>query len=116
MGFTAESRLIESTSFKTKFLDYIQYSRPVLIWGPEYCTAVRTANEHESALVVTDPRPAAVVDAMKMLASDQLLRARLVTNANKMKDRLFSSEIIFGELKQAIDSTIEGFYTKATKF
>jgi glycosyltransferase involved in cell wall biosynthesis len=107
MGFTPESRLIERTSFKTKFLDYIQYAKPVLIWGPDYCTAARTARAHDSALVVSDADPKAAVAGMLRLATDASLRKRLVENANAMRDNHFNPHKIYSVLKSSIENTIE---------
>ena len=34
--------------------DYLSFRRPILVWGPEYCSAVRVATEFDSAECVTD--------------------------------------------------------------
>jgi len=57
LGFGADAALIERTSFKTKLLDYILFEKPILIWGPEYSTAVATARKYDCAHCVTDPSP-----------------------------------------------------------
>lgn len=54
MGFGEEARLIESTSFKSKLGEYFQAGRPVLVWGPAYCTAVEDARRHGFAYTVTE--------------------------------------------------------------
>ncbi|MFM7373633.1 MAG: glycosyltransferase, partial [Chthoniobacterales bacterium] len=34
MGFGDDHAVVERTSFKTKFLDYLAFGRPILVWGP----------------------------------------------------------------------------------
>ena len=43
MSFEKEHELFMRTSFTTKFLDYVAFGKPVILWGPEYCTPVRVA-------------------------------------------------------------------------
>src|SRR4029450_12281434 len=49
MGFGARCPQIEPTSFKTKFLDYLTFQKPIIVWGPQYCSAVRIAREFDAA-------------------------------------------------------------------
>src|SRR5260370_14407250 len=59
MSFEKEHELFMRTSFTTKFLDYVSFGKPVILWGPEYCTPVRVAREHGGAAVVCAPYAAA---------------------------------------------------------
>ena len=43
MSFEPEHRRFMQTSFTTKFLDYTAFCKPIVVWGPEYCTPVRIA-------------------------------------------------------------------------
>jgi glycosyltransferase involved in cell wall biosynthesis len=94
MGFGEESALIERTSFKTKFLDYLSYRKPILVWGPEYCSAVRVAREFDSAEICTNPDPVAVLTALLELSLNPERQTRLVENADKMYRSRFSPEDI----------------------
>jgi glycosyltransferase involved in cell wall biosynthesis len=104
MGFDPGAALIERTSFKTKFLDYLAFEKPILIWGPEYCTAIRAAREYEAAYCVTDPDPAAVSRAMREIAQSQELRERLCQGARKAKLDKFNSEAVYAVLKSGLKS------------
>ena len=53
MSFEREHELFMRTSFTTKFLDYVAFGKPVILWGPEYCGPVRVAREHGGAAVVS---------------------------------------------------------------
>lgn len=104
MGFDPRDALIERTSFKTKFLDYLAFEKPILIWGPEYCTAIRAAREYDAAYCVTDPDPAAVIHAMREIADNQEIRDRLRHGASKAKLDKFNNESVYKVLKSGLES------------
>ena len=107
MGFDASCELVERTSFKTKFLDYLAFGRPIIVWGPEYCSAVKVAREFDSAEVCTSPKPA---DAMAAIAnvSQSVDRQRiLVDNARKMYEDRFHPDKIHGMLVQRVRTMIQ---------
>src|SRR5260370_28773935 len=68
MGFGNECAQIERTSFKTKFLDYLTYQKPIIIWGPEYCSAVRAAREFDAAECYTSPDAAGCIATLQNVA------------------------------------------------
>lgn len=108
MGFGEHARVVESTSFKTKFLDYLAFRRPILVWGPEYCTAVTVARQFDSAEIVTDPSPAACLDALHSLASNPERRKALITNAATMLDGDFHPSRIHQGLVDKLQALIGG--------
>ena len=55
------------TSFTTKFLEYTQYGKPVIVWGPPYCQPVLTANAKGAGLAVESDNPADVLLALEQL-------------------------------------------------
>ena len=57
-------------SFTTKFLEYAQYGRPIVVWGPSYCQPVLVAKKTIAGLPVESPDPAAVVSALEQLTSE----------------------------------------------
>jgi glycosyltransferase involved in cell wall biosynthesis len=104
MGFDSSAALIERTSFKTKFLDYLAFEKPILIWGPEYCTAIRAAREYDAAYCVTDPDPAAVIRAMQEIAQNRELCDHLSRGARKAKAKKFNNEAVYKVLKSGLES------------
>lgn len=66
MRFETSMRRRMETSFPSKLVEYAQMGKPIVIWGPEYCSAVRWARVQDSALCVTDPSPLALVKAMEL--------------------------------------------------
>lgn len=107
MGFGKECAQVERTSFKTKFLDYLSFRRPILVWGPEYCSAVRVAREFDSAECVTDPSPEACREALSRLAANSARRKTLILNANTMYYDRFHPDRIHESLVERIGLLIE---------
>src|SRR5262249_33945936 len=81
MSFEKEHKLFMRTSFTTKFLDYVSFGKPVILWGPEYCTPVRVAREHGGAAVVSTNEPGAVVSLCRQIAADTELSDELSKQA-----------------------------------
>jgi hypothetical protein len=106
MGFDKASAQIERTSFKTKFLDYLSFRRPILVWGPDYCSAVRIAREFDSANCVTDIRAEVCGEAIYRLALDFERRSQLIENAEKMYGDRFHPDKIHAGLVSKIAETI----------
>ena len=106
MGFDAAIREIESTSFKTKFLDYLTFEKPIVVWGPEYCSAVRTAREFDSAEVCLSENPSNMANVLVQLKSDPDRQARLVINSGLMYHDRFHPDRLHSQLVERIKGLI----------
>jgi len=73
MSFEEEHELFMRTSFTTKFLDYVAFGKPVILWGPEYCTPVRVARKHGGTAVVSTDQAEAVVSLCRQIAAEEAL-------------------------------------------
>ncbi len=71
MVFDPSIRRRMETSFPSKLIEFAQFGKPHIIWGPEYCSAIRWAREGDKALCVTDPAPSAVLAALEQLRTDK---------------------------------------------
>lgn len=107
MGFGAEDRLIESTSFKSKLADYLTSGLPVVVWGPEYCTAVRHARRENFAEVVTVDDPKAVIAVVKALAGDAERSAELVKNSRRFWAKNLDANKVMPQALSAIRAVIK---------
>jgi glycosyltransferase involved in cell wall biosynthesis len=92
MSFEKEHEPFMRTSFTTKFLDYVAFGKPVILWGPEYCTPVRVAREHGGAAVVTTDNPGAVVSLCRKIVSDTAMSAKLSKEALQLHQTLFNPD------------------------
>ena len=80
------------TSITTKFLDYVSFGKPVILWGPEYCTPVRVAREHGGAAVVSAADATAVVCLCQKIAGDTELNKKLSKQALQLHRTLFNPD------------------------
>jgi glycosyltransferase involved in cell wall biosynthesis len=106
MGFEEKCATVERTSFKTKFLDYLSYQKPILVWGPEYCSAVRVAREFDSAEICTRPDAAVMLEKILAVRAAPDRQTALVDNARRMYEDRFHPDKIHGGLVQKIRATV----------
>jgi glycosyltransferase involved in cell wall biosynthesis len=110
MSFEKEHELFMRTSFTTKFLDYVSFGKPVILWGPEYCTPVRVARKHGGAIVVNQNDPDAIMSACRKVAADAAWREQLSQEARALHDTLFNpdrlQEIFVHEIKKLIRTRV----------
>jgi hypothetical protein len=106
MSFERENELFMRTSFTTKFLDYVAFGKPVILWGPEYCAPVRVARKHGGAAVVSIEQAEAVVSLCRQLAGDTALSEELSKQALQLHQTLFNPDrlqaIFVGEIEKLV--------------
>src|SRR5262249_22884704 len=104
MSFENDHELFMRTSFTTKFLDYVAFGKPVILWGPEYCTPVRVARTHGGAVVVSSDDADAVVSVCREIANDPGLYEKLSKEATHLHQTLFNPDrlqgIFVGEIEK----------------
>ena len=108
MSFEKEYELFMRTSFTTKFLDYVAFRKPVILWGPEYCTPVRVVREHGGAAVVTTDDPGAVVSLCREIAADTGLNEKLSKEALHLHQTLFNPYRLQATFVDEIEKLITG--------
>ena len=106
MGFGDECAQTERTSFKTKFLDYLTFQKPIVIWGPEYCSAVRVAREFDAAECYTSPDAAGCIAALENLARNAERQKQLVANAHRMYQSRFEPSRIHAVLLRECEKLV----------
>jgi hypothetical protein len=62
----------------------------VIIWGPEYCSAVRWGRKYQSALVVTSSLAQDLVKAIQELATQPEEQTHLANKALVMAQGMFN--------------------------
>lgn len=106
MSFESDHKLFMQTSFTTKFLDYAGHGKPILLWGPAYCTPFEVAKREDGALVIESPKPNDVVDAISDLAADEDSKRRFSAAANKLHEGTFNPERLQTTLVSEINKLI----------
>lgn len=94
MSFAPSHRRRMTTSFPSKMIDAMQLGLPVVIWGPEYCSAVKWARKGDRALSVTDPNPLALREALEELTASLSELERLAKSASDAAAGDFNCEQI----------------------
>ena len=106
MSFERGSEIMSRVSFTTKFLEYTQYGRPVVVWGPSYCQPVIVAKKTLAGLPVESPDPAAVVSALEQLMSDSEY-SLYATGAIQAAETFFSPDRIHDVFKTSLLRILE---------
>jgi glycosyltransferase involved in cell wall biosynthesis len=91
MSFAEADKANMQISFPSKLTDYTAMGLPLLIHGPEYCSAVRWAREHSGVAEVVDTDDVdRLAEALKRLERNPEYRMRLAAEALAVGNRLFS--------------------------
>ena len=110
MSFNPADQMRMKTSFPSKIVEYCQFGKPIIIWGPDSCSAVQWGRRYHSALVVTSPLAQDLVKAIKELATQPEEQTRLGNRALKMAWEMFNPDKIQQQF-------VKGLYqVAATKF
>jgi len=110
MSFEREHELFMRTSFTTKFLDYTAFGKPIILWGPEYCTPVRVVRRDGGALVVDQPKAERVVDAARHLKQDCNLRQFAIAGARDLNNGIFNPEILQEIFVSRIEALVSSYH------
>jgi glycosyltransferase involved in cell wall biosynthesis len=101
-GFTGRLSAEEyETIFPTKTIEYLICGRPILAHAPANSYLSAFLRENDCALLVTDPDPAALRDAVQQLCADPALRDRLVRNALAAASQ-FQAPTVAGALRTVV--------------
>jgi glycosyltransferase involved in cell wall biosynthesis len=107
MGFSDDSAQTERTSFKTKFLDYLTFRKPIVIWGPEYCSAVRIAREFDAGECYTSSDAAGCIATLQKIAASPDRQKQLVANAHRMYQSRFEPSQIHAVLLKQCEAVVQ---------
>jgi glycosyltransferase involved in cell wall biosynthesis len=106
MSFERSLKLMSRVSFTTKFLEYAQYGRPIIVWGPSYCQPVVVAKKTMAGLAVESPDPAAVVSALERLMSE-FEYGQYAAGAVRAAQTFFSPDHIHDTFKTSVLRILE---------
>src|SRR5207253_7297881 len=107
MSFAPSHRRRMTTSFPSKMIDAMRLGLPVVIWGPEYCSAVKWARSGERALCVTDPNPSAIRRALEDLAASPAKQERFAGLSREAAATDFNHERIQTQFIDALRRAIQ---------
>jgi glycosyltransferase involved in cell wall biosynthesis len=102
MVFDPVFRRRMETSFPSKLTEYSRYGRPLIIWGPEYSSAIQWGKETKAAICVTSPRPADLMNEFAVLSADNALRREMGRRARRAYESQFHPEILQGVFEEGL--------------
>ena len=106
MSFASTDRANMKIGFPSKLADYTAIGLPILIFGPDYCSAVRWARANPGVADVVDvAAPDALGKAVGRLARDADWRLSLATRALQIGERLFSHSVVQGKFFSALTAS-----------
>ncbi len=107
MSFGRELELMMRTSFTTKFLEYVQFAKPVIVWGPDYCQPVQVAQKTGAGIAVTENEVNVVIQALETLWQPETW-TKAARGAWAAANDGFSHEKIHEIFCSAISSALSG--------
>ena len=94
ISFDSKVAQLMSTNFPSKMATYALFGKPLIVWAPAYSTAAQLVRQYECGLLIKDPDPAAVWQAVLALSQDRAMQQRLAEKALQLyRDVLHSEEI-----------------------
>jgi hypothetical protein len=94
------------TSFPSKLINYYAYAKPIIIWAPPDSSVVKFAKTYDSGIVIEDPNPRTVIDAIKRLSTSPEKKKSLSLQSLSLYDTLFSPEEIHSVFSREIDNLL----------
>ena len=111
MSFEKEHELFMRTSFTTKFLDYVAFGKPVILWGPS--TARRCVLLENTAVLRLSPLTTPAQWSLFAVRSpaDTALNEKLSKQALQLHQTLFNPDrlqaIFVGEIEKLVATACE---------
>jgi hypothetical protein len=106
MSFDRKLRKRMETSFPSKMIEYARYAKPLVIWGPEYCSAVQWAKQSNRALYLSDENPLKLIELIRLIGKD-LGRNRLCEWARPDEIEEFEADRIQQQFTRCLRDAIE---------
>jgi glycosyltransferase involved in cell wall biosynthesis len=107
MSFTEGQRRRVSTSLPSKILEYAAYGKPIIVWGPEDCSAVKLVKKYSAGAVVSSPDPDDFIRCISQLAHDPVQQLNLSESATQLFDAQFRPEMIHQQLLSSLQPLLQ---------
>lgn len=113
MSFEEKYKLFMETSFTTKFLDYAAFKKPIIVWGPEYCSPVMLVRNHGGAIIHNQDDPESIVAICQQLADDHNFYKKAADEANNLHTNLFNPNRLQDIFVEQINLVVSNFGGKS---
>lgn len=102
MVFDDSMRCRMITSFPSKLTEFSQFGKPLIIWGPSHCSAVRWASTENKALIVTQNDCQQLAQAVLGLAQNKAIQKKLSAAAQQAATTEFNPDAIQLQFTRAL--------------
>ena len=110
MVFDPEMRRRMETSFPSKLVEFAQFGKPIVVWGPEYCSAVRWARgkgeDEDKARLVTQPNSSKLLACLIDMLRDGPAKNLSAIRMKQVAEHEFSPERIRMALTGALSFSV----------
>lgn len=104
ISFDADVAQLMSTNFPSKIATYAMFQKPLIVWAPSYSTAAKFVRQHDCALLIEDPNPHVVWQAITALSQDLPLQQKLIANVSRLHQDVLSPDKIHRAFVQHIEA------------
>jgi len=105
MVFDKKYRRRMETSFPSKLVEFAQFGKPLIVWGPEYCSAVQWSRVLSSALCIASQKPRDLVESLEILAESASMQKKLASASDKSSNEEYSHFAIQNKFFEIIAAT-----------
>lgn len=110
MSFDPALRRRMETSFSSKLTEYAQFGKPLVIWGPEYCSAVQWAKQGDDrALCVTKTSPQALVTVLENLQHNPDKVGHYAAQARQAAAQEFNPQVLQRQFLGAMNQLLHAY-------
>ncbi len=106
MSFDPNLRRRMETSFPSKLPEYAQFGKPIIIWGPKYCSAIKWGLSGDRAVCITDNDPRALISALEHLQQSPNLLKHYSQQSKVAAQTEFNPVIIQNKFLENLQSLI----------
>lgn len=104
MVFEEKYRRRMETSFPSKLIEFAQFGKPLVVWGPEYCSAIQWAIDSGLGLCIREESALKLFTAVVSLSQNFNLRSSLDEDACNAASDEFNSRTIQEEFLNFLNS------------
>ncbi|WP_414527907.1 glycosyltransferase [Nodularia chucula] len=106
MSFDPALRRRMETNFPSKLTEYAQFGKSLVIWRPDYCSAIRWGRKGDRTVCVNDENPLVMVSALEELKNSPEQQKCYAQQARITALTEFNPHIIQNQLLERIENLL----------
>ena len=110
MVFDPKMRRRMETSFPSKLIEFVQFGKPLIVWGPKYCSAVKWAAKMDSAVCSKKSDPIDLLNKIECLSRDKFCIKKFSQKTTLLADSDFNPLIIHQKFSDFLSEQIHKHY------